>query len=636
MKLSEQKSLKLKERKNKSQSNISVLGKKHKERNTSFRRNQAGDLKNKSLKRVSVSRVKKNAKKSKRPKRKYQGGNKSPNTLNDTTNKTDILKVINSQNFGGELFQKGGELSTNYTSAEKTGFINKKNYKNDSGNGKYKCYEMPLKECFKQGAGEEKLKEITDKYQYIYDELKEAMEKLSQGKEAESAQSGGGTAELKPILPPPTDEIKTDSQNLAFFARFAQFHNLIRSIEFNGIKVKHVVFMIVYLKNKYIDLVKKRNTISNPAEEAMKFKRHTQAKQQVLKEIYDLYEILFDTMEKVKRDSGDKTEKEIEEEEREKEEKRREEAARLRTEREKLDEVNVLKREKEELESASRTDKERINQLEEELRKQKDELLETMSQGSSASDKSLFNSLSPGDSILVMGLPDQIVAKDAATKIQAQFRGKRARTKKEEEEEEEEQQGGSIQNQIGGSRRGKFIEFLDDGKNMVVEYDDGKQETIPTTRVVVEDKQKKIIERLEEEVNSSERALKEMRANQETAEGELEEKSAEAEKLLKEKEVEKQQIEKLKKESQELASLKLKVEQDNELNQTQQQKLESEGKEKEQQIQEYIKTINEKDRTINQKEEEIQKIRREHLTQLDEEKKQLLEASKRDMETSGM
>ena len=63
MKLSEQKSLKLKERKNKSQSNISVLGKKHKERNTSFRRNNGGDLKNKSLKRVSVSRVKKKCQK---------------------------------------------------------------------------------------------------------------------------------------------------------------------------------------------------------------------------------------------------------------------------------------------------------------------------------------------------------------------------------------------------------------------------------------------------------------------------------------------------------------------------------------------------------------------------------------------
>ena len=626
MKLSEQKSLKLKERKNKSQSNISVLGKKHKERNTSFRRNNGGDLKNKSLKRVSVSRVKKNAKKDKRHKRKHQGGKKSPNTLNDTTNKMELLKVINSQNFGGELFQKGGELSRNYTSAEKTGFINKKNYKNDSGNGKYKCYEMPLKECFKQGAGKEKLKEITDKYQYIYDELKEAMEKLSQGKEA---QSGGRTAELKPILPPPTDEIKTDSQNLAFFARFAQFHNLIRSIEYNGIKVKHLVFMIVYLKNKYIDLVKKRNTISNPAEEAMKFKRHTQAKQQVLKEIYDLYEILFDTMEKVKRDSGNKTEEEIEEIEGEKEEEREEEAARVKAEREKLSEVNDLKRKNEEFETASRKDKDKIETLKAELSKSQNELHEIIERETSASDKSLLNSLQKGHSILVMELPDQIVAKDAATKIQTRFRGNRARR------EEEGHKGGSVQNQIGGSRQAKFIEFRDDGKNMLVEYDDGNEETIPTYRVVVEDKQKKIIERLEKEVNSSERALEEMRTNQKTAEGALEQKSVEAENLLKEKELEKQQIEKLKKESQEFASLKSKVEQENELNEKQKQKLESEGQEKEQQIQEYIKTISEKDKTIKQKEEEIQEITREHLIKLNEEKKQQQAAAQRDRETSG-
>ena len=70
MKLSEQKSLKLKERKNKSQSNINVLGKKQKERNTSFRRNYGGELKNKSLKKVNVFRVKKHVKKNKRLKKK--------------------------------------------------------------------------------------------------------------------------------------------------------------------------------------------------------------------------------------------------------------------------------------------------------------------------------------------------------------------------------------------------------------------------------------------------------------------------------------------------------------------------------------------------------------------------------------
>ena len=58
---------------------------------------------------------------------------------------------------------------------------------------------------------------------------------------------------MKGIEPAPSRDIKTTPKNLAYLVRFSEFHNLIREIEYNKLQVKHVVFMILYLKAQFID-----------------------------------------------------------------------------------------------------------------------------------------------------------------------------------------------------------------------------------------------------------------------------------------------------------------------------------------------------------------------------------------------
>ena len=69
--------------------------------------------------------------------------------------------------------------------------------------------------------------------------MKQATDVFSGGKNEEkdedNEQSGHS---IETIIPPSKDTIETDSSNLAFFTRFAQFHNVIRSLEYDGLKVK--------------------------------------------------------------------------------------------------------------------------------------------------------------------------------------------------------------------------------------------------------------------------------------------------------------------------------------------------------------------------------------------------------------